>query len=159
MKRYRFADPLVRLLRQGLAPEDLALTFALGICLSCFPVLGATTILCTLAAAALRLNLPAIQLANYIAAPLQIALLIPLLRLGERLFHAQRMPLSPSQILAMYRAAPLHALRALWSWQWHAIVAWLLVAPPCCALLTVLLRFPLRRLRLSRLAAPESSES
>jgi uncharacterized protein (DUF2062 family) len=56
--------PLIDLLRQGISPKKLALTIALGFWLGVTPVLGSTTILCTLAAVALRLNLPAIQLVN-----------------------------------------------------------------------------------------------
>lgn len=150
--------PLVKLLRQGVTPDELALSLALGVCLSCFPVPGATTLLCTAAAIALGLNLAAIQLANYAAAPLQVLLLIPFVRLGERLFHSARLPLAPARLLAMYRAAPWHTARQLWMWGWHAIMAWLLVAPLACLLLTASLRAVLRRLDVFP-GAPEPEES
>ena len=69
----------------GLSPETTALILAIGIVLGVFPVYGAPTILCTVAAMALRLNLPAIQIVNQICSPLQLALLIPLGRAGERI--------------------------------------------------------------------------
>lgn len=131
----RFFTPVLDLLRQGVTTDKLALSLALGLCLSCFPLFGATTILCTVAAIALRANLPAIQLANYTAAPLQILLLIPFIRMGEKLFRSERLPLSASQLAARFHASPLGALSSLWRWEWHAMVAWLLLAVPVFLLL------------------------
>ena len=59
---HRWLKPVIQLLRQGVSPEKIALTIALGIILGVTPVLGSTLLLCTLAAIVLRLNLPAIQL-------------------------------------------------------------------------------------------------
>ncbi|HUB58966.1 MAG TPA: DUF2062 domain-containing protein, partial [Candidatus Micrarchaeia archaeon] len=53
----RMARPILQLLRQGVTPEKLALSIALGAALGVFPVLGTTTALCALAALLLRLNL------------------------------------------------------------------------------------------------------
>ncbi len=61
---YRWLRPFIKLLRQGVSPEKIALTISLGIILGVTPVLGSTVLLCTLAAIVLRLNLPAIQLVN-----------------------------------------------------------------------------------------------
>jgi hypothetical protein len=50
-------------------------------------VVGIPTVLCAgVALALLRLNLPAIQAANYAAMPLQLALIVPFVRLGGWLF-------------------------------------------------------------------------
>ncbi len=67
----------------GLSPDKIALIVALGLVLGAFPVYGCPTILCGLAAIALRLNLPALQLVSQIATPVQIALLVPLARTGS----------------------------------------------------------------------------
>ena len=82
----KVVQPLLELLRQGLTPEKIAFTIALGITLGVTPVLGSTALLCTLAAVAFRLNLPAIQLVNWLVYPLQLALLVPLLRIGAWMF-------------------------------------------------------------------------
>lgn len=73
---------------QGLPAETVALLFTLGLVLGTFPVFGFPTILCALAALAFRLNLPALQLVNQLASPLQIALLAPLARVGSHLVGA-----------------------------------------------------------------------
>ena len=125
----RLFRPVLDLLKQGVTPEKLALSLALGAVLGVFPALGWTTMLCAIAAFALGLNLPAIQIVNYFVYPLQIALLIPFFRLGEKLFRAPHLPISVSQIYAMAHANLWGAIKFLWSTTWHAIVVWALLAP------------------------------
>lgn len=149
MRRFlhdRLLLPLIGLIRQGVTPNQLSLSLALGVCISCFPVLGVTTILCTVTALSLSLNVPAILLANWTAVPLQLLLLIPLIRLGERVFGSPRLSLAPAQIATMFQAEPWKMTLQLWTWVWHAIVAWALVAPIACVLMILPLRFLLGRL-------------
>ena len=149
LSHHSLAARLLHLLRQGITPEKLALSIALGVGISCFPVFGTTTLLCTLIALTFRLNLPAIQVGNYLAMPLQLALLVPLLRFGERLFHAAPLPLSPQQILTLAKTSPDQTARLFLHGQWHAIVGWMIVAPFIVLVLNLLLR-PLMRLLLAR---------
>lgn len=64
--RRRIVAPVIAQLKQGATPEKLALTVALGFVLGVFPILGSATLLCGLAAWALRLNQPVIQIVNYL---------------------------------------------------------------------------------------------
>ena len=73
-------------LRNGISPRRLALTLALGFAIGCLPVVGIPTALCVMVAMTLRLNMPAIQAANYAAMPLQVLLILPFVRLGGWLF-------------------------------------------------------------------------
>ena len=141
----RLVLPVLELLRQGVTPEKIALSIALGFVLGVFPVLGSTTALCALAALVLRLNLPAIQIINYFVYPLQIALLIPFFRLGELLFRSPHLPLSVSQIRAMIHSSLREAIRMLWTTTWHAAVVWCLLAPVSAAALYAALLPALRR--------------
>lgn len=143
---HRIRRPITELLRQGVTPEKMALSLALGVALGVFPVLGTTTALCAVAAFAWRLNLPAIQVVNYFVYPLQIALLIPFFRLGEKLFGAPHLPLSIGQILATVHASFWSATRFLWTTIWHGAVAWCLVAPLFVALAYVILVVLLRQI-------------
>jgi uncharacterized protein (DUF2062 family) len=127
--RRQIVRPIVELLRQGVTPEKMALSLALGVALGVFPVLGTTTALCALVAFAWRLNLPAIQIVNYFVYPLQIVLLIPFFRAGEKLFGSPHLPLSVAQILLMAHASFWGATRFLWTTIWHAAAAWCLIAP------------------------------
>ncbi len=125
----RLVLPILDLLRQGVTPEKLAFSLALGVVISVFPALGWTTALCAFAALILGLNLPAIQLINYFMYPAQIALLLPFFRLGERLFRAPHLPISMPGIYRMAHANPWGTIKFLWSTTWHAIVVWAVLAP------------------------------
>jgi hypothetical protein len=66
--------PLVTFLKQGIEPSRLSLALASDSAIGAFPALGIATIACTGVAAVYRLNLPAIQLANYLVFTMQIIL-------------------------------------------------------------------------------------
>ncbi|MFZ0613450.1 MAG: DUF2062 domain-containing protein [Desulfobacterales bacterium] len=139
-------DPVIRLLRQGITAEKIALGMAVGIVIGIFPVIGSTTLLCTLAAMVLRLNLPAVQLVNYLVYPLQIALLIPFFQFGAWLFNIEPLPLSASQLIEMFRADFWDAIRQLWDTTMRAIAAWGLICLPALAALYYGLRPLLKKI-------------
>ena len=141
----RLVQPVAALLTQGITPEKIALSLAMGMALGVFPVLGSTTLLCAVAALVFRLNLPAIQLVNYIVYPLQLALFVPFMRAGEFLFRARPLRLSLAQMLAMVRADLPHAISSLWVATIHAVSAWLLAGPVMMLLPYVLLAYLVRR--------------
>ena len=153
----RIARPIVELLRQGVTPEKMALSLALGVALGVFPVLGTTTVLCALVGFLWRLNLPAIQIVNYLVYPLQIALLIPFFRAGEKLFGAPHLPLSIAQIYATVHASVWGATRFLWATIWHAAVAWCLIAPVFVGLAYVIL-VPLLQRVLGRIRKEKATD-
>src|SRR5262245_35096989 len=92
--RRRLIGPIVGQLTQGVTPEKIALTVALGIALGVFPILGSSTVLCVIAGILIRLNQPIIQAVNYLVYPLQLVLLIPFYRAGEHLLGRTPIPLS-----------------------------------------------------------------
>jgi hypothetical protein len=101
--------------------------------------------------------LPAIQIVNYFVYPLQIALLIPFFRVGEKLFGAAHLPLSVAQILAAVHASFWGAIRFMWTTIWHAAVAWCLIAPLFVAMTYVVLVPLLRRAAWARTNARGSA--
>jgi uncharacterized protein (DUF2062 family) len=154
----RVVLPIIDLLKQGVTPEKMALSLALGAALGVFPALGWTTSLCAIAALALRLNLPAIQIVNYFMYPAQIALLLPFFRLGEKLFRAPHLPISVSQMYAMIHASVWGAIKLLWTTTWHAMVVWAMMAPLVVALLYAILAPLLRRVLRRQAAQPAPTE-
>jgi uncharacterized protein (DUF2062 family) len=121
---------LRELLQQGLSPQKIALCLALGIAITSVPIsFGLGTALCTAAALAFRLNLPAIQAANWAASPLQILLFIPYMRVGEFLTRAKPLPLSITQITAMFRADLWGSLGKLWGSILRSTLGWAVLAP------------------------------
>lgn len=144
----------VHWLSQGVSPRRLALTLALGFAVGCIPVVGVPTVLCAALAFALRLNLPAIQTANYVAMPLQLALIVPFVRVGRWLVSAQ-----PMRLLASHTVLHLPALNLaahVSSLAGEALLAWLLAAIPAVALMTAIFTFMLSRI--PRMNAAEAAD-
>jgi uncharacterized protein (DUF2062 family) len=142
----RLVRPILQLLTQGITPEKIALSLAFGIMLGVFPVLGTTTLLCLIAALVFRLNLAAVQLVNFLVYPLWFALLIPFIRLGERLFGAPPLAMTVTQMLALAHADLLHSVSVLWLTSLRAAAAWLLVGPVGIIVLYLILVPIIRRL-------------
>ena len=131
-------------LSQGISPERLALTLALGFAIGCLPMIGIPTALCMVIALGLRLNLPAIQAANYAAMPLQIALIFPFVRLGGWMFASGNQSALNHDMLA--GTSPLKALWASESLAGQAFGAWFVTAIPMVLLMTLVLTALLRRM-------------
>jgi uncharacterized protein (DUF2062 family) len=131
-------------LSQGITPRRLALTLALGFAIGCIPVVGIPTVLCAALALALRLNQPAIQAANYVAMPFQLALIVPFVRLGRWLVSADpARALEPGVLLHLHS---LHVAARVGILAGEALLAWLLFAVPAVLLLTATLTRMLRRI-------------
>lgn len=138
--------PLRRLLTQGISPRALSLSLAIGLGLGTFPVLGSTTLLCAGAAVWLRLNQPAIQLANYLAYPLQLMLLVPLLRGGAALLGTPAAALSLDALRAQIAVDPWGMLRLYGLATAGAVLLWAAVAVPSMFILARAVRPLLERL-------------
>jgi hypothetical protein len=126
--------------------ERIAISLSLGIVLGVFPALGTTSLLCLAAALLFRLNMPAIQLTNIAAYPLQLLLFIPFMKLGEKLFGVPPGTLSLGQVVALIEANAWNAIQTLWIVTMHAIVAWLVVGVPIGVALYFIFAAMLRRL-------------
>ena len=137
--RRRLWVPLRVQLRQGSSPEGMAWSLSLGLGAGVSPLVGTSTGLCILLALVFRLNQVVMQVANYLAYPLQLALLIPFIRLGEKLFGTPRLPLSLEVLSVALRADAWGTLHTFWTSLWHAGVAWLLTAPLGSVLLALVL--------------------
>jgi uncharacterized protein (DUF2062 family) len=131
-----------RWLRQGISPSRLALTLALGFAIGCFPIVGIPTALCAVLAIVLRLNLPAIQAANYAAMPLQLILIVPFVRLGGWLLSSG--PDQAARASALLNSSPLQMTLQMVTLAGHALLAWLVIAAPAVLLMTVTLTVLLR---------------
>ena len=128
---------------QSTSGDSIAIILAVGLVLGTFPVYGCPTVFCLLAAIALRLNAPALQLVNQLSSPLQLALLIPFARLGER-------------IIASPATASHSILSRLSEFTIHAIAGWFCVSVPLGILLYFAVSQTLRRRETARFHQLES---
>lgn len=136
-------------LLQGISPQRLAITLSLGFVVGCLPVVGIPTALCAIIATAFRLNQPAIQAANYLAMPFQLALIVPFMRLGGKFapstvtgLDLQAFIHSPMQMLTHSSAQLVMQVGVLTG---QALLGWFLLAIPVVLLMSVTLTGVLRR--------------
>jgi uncharacterized protein (DUF2062 family) len=142
----KLVSPVFNFLKQGITPARLALAFTLGILISVFPVFGSTTLLCFLFVFLFRVNIGAIMLANYFAYPLQFLCYLPLIRMGEFIFHAPPAPFSLSDVFYMFSQDAFDAIGMLWRSTLYAMTAWLLVSLPMGLLLYYTMKLVLDKL-------------
>ncbi len=103
------------------------------------PLLGSTTIASLLLAFLLRLNLVASQIANHIVYPLQLALFLVFIKLGDKLFHTGRLPMDHHELFYAARHHPIALTRALWQWEWHALIIWAVAAAIAAPIMATIL--------------------
>jgi uncharacterized protein (DUF2062 family) len=144
--RERVVALVVAQLMQGVMPQKLALSIALGFSLGVIPILGVTTALCAIAAFRLRLNQPIIQLVNWLVYPLQLAWLVIFIRIGEWLTHAPHLPLSLPIMIEKFRDSPGKFFQEFGMAALHGLVAWLFIASFLTAITFSMLVPPLKRL-------------
>jgi uncharacterized protein (DUF2062 family) len=138
------------LLKEGMSIKKISLCIALGVALGIFPVLGATTLLCTIAALVLRLNLPAIQVVNYLVYPLQIVLLAPFYGAGGWLFGHQSWPGIGENFIDLLKSDFWGSMATFWDLTLYAVFAWLIISPFLILLLYGILKPLIRSLASSR---------
>jgi uncharacterized protein (DUF2062 family) len=119
---------------EGLSAESMAILLAAGLVLGTFPVYGCPTLLCLLAALVFRWNAPALQLVNQLASPVQLALLVPFARIGERILR----PPAQASHSALSRPSALTM---------QVLAGWLCLALPLGLLVYFAVSLALRRCR------------
>ena len=127
-------------IKEGMRPSQIALCIAMGISLGIFPVLGMTTLLCAMAAFALRLNLPAIQIVNYLVYPLQLILLAPFYATGSWLFQNTGRDLIEGDLIDLLRTDFWGSMANLWDLTLYAILTWLVISPLIVLVLYLILK-------------------
>jgi len=146
----RILVPIVKQLTQGITPEKIALTLAVGTACAFFPILGTTTILCLIVGIVLRLNQPLIQLVNALCTLPHLLVIYALFRLGGFIFGVQPLHTSVREflfkaphahlnlyrvVLGIFSKADRPFLHRIEVDALHAIIAWAMVAPLWIALI------------------------
>ncbi|RWR90297.1 Zinc finger, RING-type [Cinnamomum micranthum f. kanehirae] len=124
----KIVEPLVQILQRGAEPKQLAFSAALGITLGIFPICGVTVILCGMAIALLGTlcHAPSVMLANFIATPIELSLVVPFLRFGEVISGGPHFPLTSD---ALKKVVTGQASREVLFSIFHALLGWLVAAP------------------------------
>ncbi len=129
LRKTKFVRFFINFIKQGATPEKIALTVALGVIIGAFPVIGPTTLLCTVAALILRVNMAAIQFVNYTTYPIQIITILPFYKFGAYIFGDKTFNIPLEEFTGMFRQDIWGSLIFFGNVIFHAVVAWCLVAP------------------------------
>lgn len=144
----RLVSPVIRFLKQGMSPVKLALCIAIGFVLGLFPVVGVTSILCAIVAFVFRLNMAVIQLVNYFVYPLQLLLILPLIKVGSWIFDVNPIPYTLDQMIEMVQNNTWLAFEKLWLAVTLGIATWGAFIVPLGLILFLVLRVILIRVKL-----------
>ncbi|PAZ07523.1 MAG: hypothetical protein CAK86_01090 [Opitutia bacterium AMD-G1] len=144
--RRRVRDPLVAELRQGATPEAVSAAVAVSFAIAIVPFIGLTTLLCLGAGRLFRLNHMVMQIINHSAFPLQILLIVPFVRLGEKLSGARPFALTPDAIISEFNRSIPDFLEKFWLAGLHGLIGWAVTVPLACWLLHLILRRTFHRL-------------
>ncbi|CAH9073114.1 unnamed protein product [Cuscuta epithymum] len=126
--RKKIVDPLLQILTRGAEPKQLAFSGALGITLGIFPICGVTIFLCGLAIALLGslCHAPTVMLANFIATPIELSLIIPFLRFGESITGGSHFSLTSDALKKVFTGEASHELLLSIL---RALLGWIVAAP------------------------------
>ncbi|XP_022152470.1 uncharacterized protein LOC111020189 [Momordica charantia] len=124
----KIVDPLLKILQRGAEPKQLAFSAALGLTLGLFPICGVTVFLCGFAIALLGslCHAPTVMLANFIATPIELSLVVPFLRFGEAISGGPRFPFTPDALKKIFTGQASYEVLLSIA---HLLLGWLVAAP------------------------------
>jgi uncharacterized protein (DUF2062 family) len=110
--------------------EKLSLTLSLGISFGIMPLIGASSLILMVLAVIFRLNIPAIQLVNYMAEVVRLVLFVPFLKLGQIIFYPNETGVQLDNILQNYNTNFFATFKSIWHINLGGIYVWAFIAIP-----------------------------
>jgi hypothetical protein len=125
----RLIDPIKGQLVQGYSVEKVAMSIAVGLAIGCTPIIGISTVLGIILATVFSLNHVVLQTINYIVYPLHLAMIIPFLMLGQRVFADTVVPLNLSRMFAEFGNSPALFFKTYGLVALYGFLLWVLTLP------------------------------
>lgn len=125
----RVVAPIVLQLTQGVTPEKIALTLALGLACGLLPFLGFTTALCFAVAFLLRLNQPIIHIVNQLLWPVHLSMMAVYINVGARLYGTVALPFDLGEVSRIFWASQREFWTRFGLVGVQALTAWVLSVP------------------------------
>lgn len=127
--------PLALIRKEGIPSEKLALSVSIGIIGGTFPIIGLASVVCLILTLLFKQNIVIVQVTNYLVYPLQIILLLPLLRIGNSVLASNHIELTLNQIVSAFQIGVLHGINELGIILLYGALAWVVVAGPALLIL------------------------
>jgi uncharacterized protein (DUF2062 family) len=122
--------PIKGHLVQGITPEKLALTVAIGIAVGTFPVIGTSSVICLGLSLLFRLNIALLQVINYAVYPLQFIFLFPFFKTGQFLLGIENVNFSSFSFSEIFSGDFLSALFVIGEALGLSLIGWMIIAFP-----------------------------
>jgi uncharacterized protein (DUF2062 family) len=142
--------PAINLLIQGVSPSKLSLAIVIGLAFGLSPLYGLTTILCLLVALVFRLNILLMQAINYLLWPLQVLLIIPYIKMAEKIFHGSWLPENIDTFFKVIRNNPRESILDFILGIMAASLVWIILIIPLSVLLYFLFRFLFLKIKIEK---------
>lgn len=126
----RIVVPLYKYIRLGLSPVKLSIAISIGAILGLCPLFGTTTILCSIIAILFRLNMAVMQLVNYLMLPLQLIILIPLIKAGEYIFSSGSSRITVESIIHAFKDSWFSGMKEMGHILIMGTTAWAVIIIP-----------------------------
>lgn len=147
------------LLKQGLTPNELALSISIAVLIGVFPIYGTTTFILAFLALRLSLNLPIMIAVSYVLTPAQILLIIPFARVGEFLFGFETLGMDMESLQNAYADGILEVFSKYSGRLVLAVGGWMIVTIPIAVLFYVILFQIFRAIKSGRKTAVNNMSS
>ena len=134
----RVLIPLSNIRKQGFSSETLALSVSIGIIGGSFPVFGFATYVCLLLTFLFKQNIIIVQVANWLAYPLQILLLIPFMKLGNSIITGGDLIITMHQVVVAFESGLMNGIREIGIISLYGVIAWTAIAIPSLFILYML---------------------
>ena|ERR1035437_6029773 len=139
--------PLAQIRREGFSSEKLALSVSIGIIGGTFPIIGLASFVCLILALLFKQNFAIVQATNYLVYPLQIVLLLPLLRIGNSVLASNHIVLTLNQVVLAFKIGILHGINELGIILLYGALAWVVVAAPALLILYIIFLVFFKRIK------------
>ena len=144
--RRRVLQPIRAQLTQGVAPDQIAATVAVGTACSLFPIWGVTSLVNLGVGVWLRMNQPILQTLNQLLGPVQVVLILVYVRIGEVLWRSAERRFTLAEMFREFRERSFWEFLEQFGWAGvHALTAWLVTSPLLVGGLYFALRPAVRR--------------
>ncbi len=125
----KIVTPIKMQLIQGYSVEKVSLSIAVGLAVACTPIIGISTALGLIIATVFSLNHVVLQTINYAAYPLHLALIVPSLMLGQKVFAKAVVPLNLKRMFIEFGTEPLVFFKTYGVIALQGFLLWLCAVP------------------------------
>ena len=136
-------------LKQGITPDNLALSIVFGASFGTIPIIGVSALICFWLALVFRLNLAVIQFFNFLFYPVQLLTIYPMIWLGCAVFKPSARPDSSERFRQTLNEAWWKPLVLFAEAHVYGLLTWFLIILPIAVVSYFILRRRLSGLMLS----------